>query len=80
MSHGSSESAEVANMLVEQTRLFRDKLNKVTGQVLSVEDTRAAVEAFECWLSSKELPEGLTSRQEALLKHYIDGLVELRMR
>ena len=67
-------------MLVEKTTYFRNKIKEETGIVLSVADTRAALEAFEDWLNSRPIPDGLTELQKELLKLFVEGVIEMNQR
>ncbi len=70
---GQDPRSTVAVLMTETIR-FRDKLKTETGQVLTVNDTRIAVEALEHYLSEKRLPSGLTDEQRALAQIYVDRL------
>lgn len=61
-------------MLINETVRFRDKLKDETGQVLTVEDTRVALDALEHFLKEGVLPGSLTSEQRALAQIYVDRL------
>jgi hypothetical protein len=61
-------------MLISETVKFRDKLKEETGQVLTVGDTRAALDALENYLKDKSLPENLTPEQKTLVQIWIDRL------
>jgi hypothetical protein len=62
------------SMLISETVRFRDKLMDETGETLTVEDTRLALDALEHYLEYKALPDGLTSEQKALAQIYVDRL------
>ncbi len=62
------------SLLITETTRFRDKLLDETGEVLTVEDTRKALDALEHYLAHKEFPEGLTGEQRALAQIYVDRL------
>lgn len=61
-------------MLISETVKFRDKLKDETGDILTVADTRAALDALENYLNSKPLPDDLTPEQKALAQIWIDRL------
>ncbi len=61
-------------MLVSETVKFRDKLKEETGDILTVADTRAALDALENYLNGKPLPKELTPEQKALVQIWIDRL------
>ncbi len=66
--------------LVDETLRFRDKLKGETGQMLTVDDTRLALEALEGHLQGKKFPKGLTPEQKALAQIYIDRIVLFKLR
>jgi len=61
-------------MLISETVKFRDKLKEETGDILTVADTRAALDALENYLNGQPLPEELTPEQKALAQIWIDRL------
>jgi len=61
-------------MLISETIKFRDKLKEETGEILTVGDTRAALDALETYLKGKPLPDDLTPEQKALVQIWIDRL------
>ena len=61
-------------VLVSETIKYRDKLNEEAGIVLTVEDTRIALEALEARLNGQPPPHKLTSEQEGLAQIYYDRL------
>jgi len=61
-------------MLISETVKFRDKLKDETGEILTVADTRAALDALENYLNGKPLPDDLTPEQKALVQIWIDRL------
>ena len=61
-------------MLISETVKFRDKLKDGTGDVLTVADTRAALDGLENYLNGKPLPKELTPEQKALAQIWIDRL------
>ena len=61
-------------VLISETVKFRDKLKDGTGDVLTVADTRAALDALEDYLNGKPLPKELTPEQKALAQIWIDRL------
>ena len=61
-------------MLISETVKFRDKLKEETGDVLTVADTRATLDALENYLNGKPLPDDLTPEQKALAQIWIDRL------
>ena len=61
-------------MLISETVKFRDKLKDETGDILTVADTRAALDALESYLNGQSLPDNLTSEQKALAQIWIDRL------
>jgi hypothetical protein len=65
-------------MLISETIRFRDKLKSETGAVLTVEDTRIALDGLEQYLERKKLPDTLTSEQKALAQIYIDRVTLFR--
>ena len=61
-------------VLISETVKFRDKLKEETGEILTVGDTRAALDALENYLNGKPLPGDLTPEQKALAQIWIDRL------
>ena len=61
-------------MLISETVKFRDKLKEETGDILTVADTRAALDALENYLNGQPLPKELTPEQKALAQIWIDRL------
>ncbi len=70
----------VVAMLVTETLRFRDKLKDDAGIVLTVEDTRIALDALEGHLGGQPLPNSLTSEQQNLTQIWIDRLTTFRSR
>jgi hypothetical protein len=64
----------VVAILATETLKFRDKLKEETGTVLTVQDTREALNALESYLINHEIPKDLTSEQHALVQIWIDRL------
>ncbi|HWR82243.1 MAG TPA: hypothetical protein VN285_02965 [Candidatus Deferrimicrobium sp.] len=69
-----SDPTGAVAMLISETLKFRDKLMAETGVVLTVGDTRIALDALEVCLSGRPLPKGLTPEQRALTQIWIDRL------
>ena len=67
-------SKRVMNLLSEETVKFRDKLKEDTGTILTVGDTRTALQALEEHLKGGALPRDLTPEQKALVQIWIDRL------
>jgi hypothetical protein len=61
-------------MLISETVKFRDKLKEETGDILTVADTRAALDALENYLNGRPFPKELTPEQKALVQIWIDRL------
>ncbi|HUV30365.1 MAG TPA: hypothetical protein VMY05_04635 [Acidobacteriota bacterium] len=74
LTKGSEDGVAVVHVLMTETVKFRDKLKEETGEILTVGDTRVALDALECRLNGKPLPEGLTPEQAALAQIYVDRL------
>lgn len=74
MLESQSNPTGAVAMLISETVKFRDKLKEETGQVLTVGDTRAALDALENYLNKKPLPDDLTPEQKALVQIWIDRL------
>ena len=71
-------ATQVVNTLITETLRFRDKLLEERGEILTVADTRAALEALDRHLSGEDEPPGLTSEQKALAQIWIDRLTIFR--
>jgi len=61
-------------MLISETVKFRDKLKEETGEVLTVGDTHAALDALEDYLKGHAFSNDLTPEQKALVQIWIDRL------
>lgn len=61
-------------VLMTETIRFRDKLKADTGETLTVEDTRIALDALEHYLINETFPNDLTAEQKALAQIYVDRL------
>lgn len=69
----------VLRELITDTVHFRDKLKEETGQVLTVEDTRIALDALETHLNGEKFPQGLTPEQKALARIFIDRIILFKL-
>ena len=67
-------------ILISETIKLRDKLKDETGYVLTVGDTRTALDALESYLDTKSVPEDLTQEQRALVQIWIDRLTVFKSR
>jgi len=72
------DTQQVVNTLINETLRFRDKLLQERGEILTVGDTRAALEALECHLNLQPGPLTLTPEQKALAQIWIDRLTIFR--
>ena len=61
-------------LLFSETLKFRDKLKDDTGETLTVEDTKAALDALDQYLKNGDIPKSLTSEQKSLTQIWIDRL------
>ncbi|MFZ1682988.1 MAG: hypothetical protein WAU88_02550 [Candidatus Zixiibacteriota bacterium] len=75
-----SDPRGIVGMLMTETTRFRDKLKGETGAILTVEDTRIALDALEQYLTKNELPYKLTSEQRALAQIFVDRVTMFRRR
>ncbi len=71
----SEKQPEILRKLMRETVKFRDKLKEDTGYIITVEDTRKALEALESHLRNEKFPKDLTSEQKALAQILIDTVV-----
>jgi hypothetical protein len=71
---GQSNPTGAVAMLISETVKFRDKLKEETGEILTVGDTRAALDALEDYLNGKPIPKELTAEQKMLVQIWIDRL------
>jgi hypothetical protein len=69
-----SDPTGTVAMLITETVRFRDKLKDETGEVLTVSDTRVALDALEKHLNGDPLPKNLTSEQKTLTQIWVDRL------
>lgn len=75
-----SDPMGVVAILISETIRFRDKLKDAAGIVLTVEDTRIALDALEGHLGGQPLPASLTAEQQNLAQIWIDRLTMFRSR
>ncbi|MEW5796638.1 MAG: hypothetical protein AB1772_09805 [Candidatus Zixiibacteriota bacterium] len=68
------EAVQVVNTLIRETVKFRDKLKQETGEILTVGDTRIALDALTEHLQGRKMTNGLTPEQKALTQIWIDRL------
>lgn len=69
-----SEAGDVLAMLVKETEKFRDKIKEERGVILTVADTRLALEGLEKYLKGDNWEQNLTGEQAALLQIWIDRI------
>ncbi|MGH8016511.1 MAG: hypothetical protein ACREBV_09985 [Candidatus Zixiibacteriota bacterium] len=69
-----SKAGDVLSLLVKETVKFRDKIKEERGVVLTVADTRLALEGLEKYLKGEEWNQNLTGEQAALLQIWIDRI------
>jgi len=69
----SNPSGTVA-VLISETVKFRDKLREETGEVLTVGDTRIALDALERHLNGEPFPKELSPEQKTLAQIWFDRL------
>ena len=65
---------QVVKILTDETLKFRDKLKDETGEILTVKDTRTALDALAEHLAGKPVPKSLSPEQKALTQIWIDRL------
>ncbi len=65
-------------VLISETVKFRDQLRRDTGAVLTVNDTKIALDALESYLNGRGTPKGLSDEQSALVQLYVDRLTLFR--
>ncbi len=73
------DAAKVLKQLISDTLQFRDKLKEETGQIVTVEDTRIALDALETHLKGEKFPSGLTPEQKALAQIFIDRIILFKL-
>ena len=78
--HEKDDANRVVNILSEETIKFRDKLKEETGEILTVGDTRIALEALGNHLNGQPMPKNLTPEQKALTRIWIDRLTVFEKR
>ena len=74
LGRGGQEAVQVVNTLIRETVKFRDKLKQERGEILTVSDTRIALEALTEHLKGRKITNGLTPEQKALTQIWIDRL------
>jgi hypothetical protein len=69
------EKRRTAEQVLEELKAvtleFRDRLKEETGETLTVEDTQAALDAFELHARGVTVPSNLTDIQRRLLNQFI---------
>lgn len=71
----SEKFPEILRKLMKETIKFRDKIKEDTGYIITVEDTRKALEELELHLQNKKASKDLTPEQKALAQILIDTVV-----
>lgn len=71
----SEKQPEILRKLMRETIKFRDKLKEETGYIITVDDTRKALEALEAHLRNEKASKDLASEQKALAQILIDTVV-----
>lgn len=79
MLHDKPDANAVLASLIKDTVQFRDKLKEETGQILTVEDARIALDALETHLKGEKFPADLTPEQKALAQIYIDRVILFKL-
>ena len=62
----------MVRMLRTETLKFRDKLKAENSQILTVADTRVALDALEASLHGEAIPKDISAEQKALARILID--------
>ncbi len=70
------DSREFFSMLVRKALRYRDTLMHSSGEVLTVGETRVALDVFMEVLKSHEMPEGLDKRVHDLVMLWLEELKE----
>ena len=65
----------IVEILASETVKFRDKLKDETGEILTVADTKAAIDALAEYLVTDKLPTDITPTQKELAQIWIDCLI-----
>jgi hypothetical protein len=68
----------VVSVLISETTRFRDKLKAETGTVLTVGDTREALNGLEAFMNTGQIPPTLSSEQRSLTQIWIDRLTTFK--
>ena len=69
-----SDAGEVLTALIRETEKFRDKLKEERSVILTVADTRLALDGLEKFLKGEKWEQNLSSEQAALLQIWIDSI------
>ena len=78
VNRGNGAVQQVVNTLIRETVKFRDKLKAETGEILTVDDSRVALEALTEHLGGRKIANGITPEQKALTQIWIDRLTLFR--
>lgn len=70
----------MVRILIDETIKYRDELKAETGTVLTVADTRLALDALEDHLRERPTGVQLTEHQGILLKRWLDKIAALQER
>ena len=74
------DGSPVVNALITETLMFRNKLKEDTGEVLTVGDTRVALDALTRHLEDGTFTGDLTPEQKALAQIWVDRLTIFKTR
>jgi hypothetical protein len=74
LSGGLKNPTGALAVLISETVKYRDKLLAETGRVLTVNDTRAALDALKLQLYGRPVPAGLSPQQAELVRLWVERL------
>lgn len=69
------DEQKILRLLIDETIKFRDKMKEETGYIVTVEDSRAALDALQKHINSEKFPNDLSDEQKALAKILIDRYI-----
>ncbi len=72
----SDDPRGTLSILINETVAYRDKLKEEYGKVLTVVDTRIALDALQAYLVSGNLTVELTPEQNELVKIWLNKLTD----
>ena len=77
LSDGQYIPADALNLLGRLIRLtieFRDRLKADTGEIVTVDDTIQALDAYKTACKTKNIPDGLNDKSQGLVSFWLENI------